>query len=740
LVIHHDDVMRAFVARKASQALPPSQPQFGSAGVESMSGKVSTKRRGVSMRACFAVALATVSTVGAARAESEEDLSGLDRINVTATKTDEKTIDALAGASTVTTTEAKRFQPATVSDLLRDVPGVNAQQTANDPGQSVNIRGLQDFGRVNVLVDGARQDYQITGHGPSGSFYLEPEFLGRAEITRGPVANIYGSGAIGGVVSLTTKDVDDILKSDEKYGVVQKFGAGTNGQNFLNSTAAGARIDDYADLYAQFLYRNRTPYLDGDGIRVSDSGNDTIGGLFKGRVRPAEGQEITLSALTQNFQFANNGTSAAGSRFDNNVDTGTYALGYRFNRPDIPLLDLRAKVYVTQTSNEQKLVSPNATYTALGAKVGGIRSDKIDTEGFDLHNTARFAALGVDHALTVGGDAAWDHVKTADNAGGFVSALTPSGQRALYGAFVEDEIRYGGWLRVIGAARYDSYQLHEGAYRPSGDHVSPKITVGVTPIRGAEFYATYAEGYRAPSITETMVTGVHPFPAFVILPNPALRPEVAHNVEGGVNLKYDDVARAGDKLRAKITVFDNHVSDYIDMETVGASYLVPYIPGMPVSVCARVPKYCMAMQSYQYVNVARAEIYGAELEAAYDWRDGFASVNAAYNRGLNLETHGPLNSVYPGRIGVTSGFRFLNEALTVGGRVTFVSNSAKGVTTPSGGYGLVDLFADYKHSDWLQTGLSVTNLFDRRYTQYLDTQPSPGLTAKLSLTVKYAVK
>ncbi|PPQ37244.1 hemoglobin/transferrin/lactoferrin receptor protein [Rhodoblastus acidophilus] len=705
-----------------------------------MSGIPSAKRRGGAGRACLAVALAAVSTLGEALAEPAADPSGFDTINVTATKTDEKTVDTLAGASTVTAAEAGRFQPSTVSDLLRDVPGVAAQQTANDPGQSINIRGLQDFGRVNVLVDGARQDYQISDHGPSGTFYLEPEFLGRAEVTRGPVANVYGSGAIGGVVSLSTKSVDDILKSDERYGVVQKFGAGTNGQNFLNSTAAGARIDDYADLYAQFLYRNREPYRDGDGVRVSDSGNDAVGGLFKGRLRPAEGQEISLSALTQNFQYANNGTSAAGSRFNNDVNAGTYSLGYRFNRPDIPLLDLSAKVYLTQTHNEQTLASANATYAALGAQVGGKRSDKIDTEGFDLHNTARFATLGADHALTFGGDASWDHVKTYDDAGGFIAALTPSGRRTLSGAFVEDEFRYGGWLRVIGAARYDRYQLNGGVYESSGDRVSPKVTVGVSPVEGAEVFATYAEGYRAPSITETLIAGAHPFPAFTILPNPSLRPEVAHDVEGGVNLKYDDVLREGDKMRAKITAFDNRVTDFIDMETVGASYLVPYIPGMPATVCARAPRYCMAMQSYQYLNVARAEIYGVELEAAYDWRDGFASVNATLNQGRNLETRAPLNSVRPHRLGLTGGLRFLNEALTIGGRATFVGDSPRDVTTPSGGYALFDLFADYKHNDWLNAGLSVTNLFDRRYVQYLDTLASPGLTAKLTLTVKYAAK
>jgi hemoglobin/transferrin/lactoferrin receptor protein len=48
-----------------------------------------------------------------------------------------------------------------------------------------------------------------------------------------------------------------------------------------------------------------------------------IGGLFKLSVRPSEGQQISLSALTQNDQFANNVTSTQGARFDNNVTTGT---------------------------------------------------------------------------------------------------------------------------------------------------------------------------------------------------------------------------------------------------------------------------------------------------------------------------------------------------------------------------------------------------------------------------------
>ena len=89
---------------------------------------------------------------------------------------------------------------------------MNFQQRADDPGMAVNIRGMQDFGRVAVVIDGARQNFQRTGHQADGLVYMEPELLAGVDVVRGPVANIYGSGAIGGVVSMRTIDSHDILQ------------------------------------------------------------------------------------------------------------------------------------------------------------------------------------------------------------------------------------------------------------------------------------------------------------------------------------------------------------------------------------------------------------------------------------------------------------------------------------------------------------------------------------------------
>lgn len=677
----------------------------------------------------------------------------LDTITVAATMTDESVIDAMGGVSTITEGELNTIQPQRFSEVLQDVPGVTTQDSLVDPMQSINIRGMQDFGRVNVLVDGARQDYQISGHNGNGSFYLDPDFVCGIDIVRGPISNIYGSGAIGGVASFRTCGADDVLRPDENYGTIEHLGYGSNGAGLVESISGAARMGPAADVYGQFVFRNPTSYEDGSGTLVPYTGNQLMGGLTKMNIRPAEGQEISGTAMVQNYLFDNLSTANAGPLWQNDAQTTQFTLGYTAQRPDIPWLDFSLKGYSQSTRNDQTVESfaqdpeDSEVYQALGVIPGDTLFDQIHTYGFDVHDTARFNTAMFAHAVTFGGDGAWDFVTTQDNAGGYISALTPSGQRSLTGAFVQDEIRYSSWLRVLGALRYDNYSLSGGGFGSSGSHLSPKITVGVTPIRGFEIYGTYATGYRAPSITETLINGTHPFPAFNILPNPDLAPEVASDVEGGVNLKYDDVLRPGDAVRVKADAYLNTVQNYIDMTTVGAPYLVPGIPGAPTSICNSMPFVCFPITSFQYINVAEARISGVELEGTYDWGGGYVRVDGSHIDGRDVTSPSiPLYTIPPDRISGTLGLRFLDEKLVVGTRLTLVAASQyfpasgdSGPTfAPTAGYALVDLFGSYKYNDDISANLTVKNLLNKYYTQYLNILPNPGLQVLGSVTVRFA--
>lgn len=628
-----------------------------------------------------------------------------------------------------------KIQAGSVTDLVRDIPGVTTSISPRDPAQSINIRGLQDFGRVNVLVDGARQNFQRSGHNANGSFYLEPEFISSIDVTRGPSANLYGSGAIGGVMAINTRGIDDVLRADENAAIVEKIGFGSNGAGFVNSTSGGLRVGRNVDLFGQFVGRNTTSYETGDGVRIPDTGYEDFGGLGKIAVRPAAGHEVTASAMQQEYDFVNSlfdsPSSPTRTRRDSDVETQNYTLGYTFARPDTPLVDFSAKTYYTTTDTHQKQLSPIPLVNPDRQ-----RDFEIETTGVDVNNTSRFQTGLVGHRLTYGADAFEDRVRIEDTFG-TADLFTPSGERTVWGTFIEDEVQLTPWLKAIGALRYDNYELDGGSTSKDGDRVSPKGTVAVTPFAGIEVYGTYAEGYRTPALTETIISGRHPTPSFNFLPNPDLDPEVGKTKEFGVNMKYDNIFARGDKLRGKAAIFRNDVEDFIDLTSFG-----------PALVPCGIPQFACPPGSAQYVNIASARIEGFEFELGYDWGKGFANLSGTVTDSEDRETGLALVTVPPNRVSATLGLRFLNGRLIAGARAHFVEASEKDVQElastsiflPTDGYALLDLFGSYQFNDWSALDLAVNNVTDVRYRKYLDQEDSAGLQARAALTIKFGDK
>ena len=131
---------------------------------------------------------------------------------------------------------------------------------------------MQDFGRVNVVIDGARQNFQRTGHNADGVFYLDPEMIGGADVVRGPVANIFGSGAIGGVVSFKTKEVDDVLRPGEKWGVETRGEIGSNKMQGAGSVFAAVRVNPKFEFLFGTVERSKQNYKDANGTEIQNTG------------------------------------------------------------------------------------------------------------------------------------------------------------------------------------------------------------------------------------------------------------------------------------------------------------------------------------------------------------------------------------------------------------------------------------------------------------------------------------
>jgi hemoglobin/transferrin/lactoferrin receptor protein len=706
-------------------------------------------------------------------------VQSLDTITVAASKTEERAIDALAPVSVVTLDQIQGLQPKRLSDIFYNVPGVSFQERGDDPSTVINIRGLQDFGRVAVVVDGARQNYQRTGHNANGSFFLDPELVGGVDIVRGPTANIYGSGAIGGVVSFRTKDVDDVVRPGERWGVDMSGSYGANKDRGLGSIFGGVRADPTVDVFGGAVYRTQGNYKDGAGTEIGNTGNEIAAGLMKVTVRPAEGHEIKFGAVFQDYQYsigqfnrgpvltpAQRALFQGSSVYASDAKNYTGTVTWKYSRPDDMWFDWNATLYGNRTDNDQVKTYHNSTSGAafcgpgsFGNNISGCVGDRrgylLDTVGIDVNNTTRFNVGDWRNALTYGFDAFQDDVKTFDSRGNS-NVTTPSGQRTVSGGFVQLKNNYSTWLEIVSAVRYDRYDLDSASVSTGGDRFSPKITVGVTPVAGFTPYVSYAEGYRAPSITETLIAGEHatgggpplfPCPSgnvglFCFLPNPALRPEVGKNKEAGLNLKYNDVFTSGDSFRGKVNVFRNDVEDYIDL--VGSTPIPAIL----------IPAPGLFSQFFQYQNIAHARIEGVEAETLYDAGTWFVGVAGHVIRGKNTETNVGLATITPRKITTTGGVRLLDRRLTISAQWSSfgANNDLPAGYLPSTSYELVNLYLTYQATKDITLTASIDNLLNQYYRPYaipgsstdgttqndvLFSSPSPGTVYKAGLKIHF---
>src|SRR3954453_22752159 len=248
-------------------------------------------------------AQATAAAMNARAQAGGAAVQSLDTITVAASKTKERAIDSLAPVSSISLDQIQGLQPNRLSGIFYSVPGVSFQERGDDPATVINIRGLQDFGRVAVVVDGARQNYQRSGHNANGSFFLDPELVGGVDVVRGPTANIYGSGAIGGLVSFRTKDINDVVRPSERWVVDLTGSVGTTNGRGSGSIFGGSRPDPNVDVFCGAVYRTQGNYKDGNGTEIGNTGNDISAGLMKLTVRPWEGHEIKAGLVYQDYQY-----------------------------------------------------------------------------------------------------------------------------------------------------------------------------------------------------------------------------------------------------------------------------------------------------------------------------------------------------------------------------------------------------------------------------------------------------
>jgi vitamin B12 transporter len=140
-----------------------------------------------------------------AQQTSADKTFALPTISVSATTLPTPVREIGSSVTVITAADIERQQQRTVSDVLNTVPGLQVVQNGSLGTQtSVFMRGTNS-NHIKVLIDGIDISDASTPSGAIDFGQLVTSDIERIEVLRGPQSGLYGSDAIGGVISITTK-------------------------------------------------------------------------------------------------------------------------------------------------------------------------------------------------------------------------------------------------------------------------------------------------------------------------------------------------------------------------------------------------------------------------------------------------------------------------------------------------------------------------------------------------------
>ena len=135
------------------------------------------------------------------------------------------------GASDYISREQIARVPVTsTGDLFKLAAGVISSGNRNGDSVDINIRGMQGYNRVAMLVDGAPSDSSdYRGYNGSRSrLSVDPAFLAGIAIDKGPSGGPGGAGYSAGAVDARTLTAHDVLRPGRIFGLRVQAGLGDN--------------------------------------------------------------------------------------------------------------------------------------------------------------------------------------------------------------------------------------------------------------------------------------------------------------------------------------------------------------------------------------------------------------------------------------------------------------------------------------------------------------------------------
>ena len=138
----------------------------------------------------------------------------------------------------ITAEEIEKRPVSSLADLLKRVPGVTGGLSTNGDGSKIKLRGLPDNYTL-ILIDGKRiGSSRDTNYRPDlgrqDLNWITPDMIERIEVVRGPMSSLYGSDAMGGVINIITKKIQDHWTGSATYNYTQPTTSGDKAVSYTH--------------------------------------------------------------------------------------------------------------------------------------------------------------------------------------------------------------------------------------------------------------------------------------------------------------------------------------------------------------------------------------------------------------------------------------------------------------------------------------------------------------------------
>lgn len=458
-------------------------------------------------------------TVSATAQTASIEETKLDTIIVNGSRLDQTMTEIGSSVSVITRDDLEELGVDFALDAIATAPGVTVNQNGAFGGNaSVRIRGASND-QTLVLIDGVPVN-DPTGTGGGYNFaYLDTDTIERIEVLKGPQSTLWGSDAIGGVVSITTKRPTEGL-SGTVFGEYGSFNTLRGGASISNANEIG----DFR-LAATGLTTDGISKADEANGNSEDDGYDSQTVSAKGGLNlPASVRlETSLMWSDAESEYDSYAFGAQGSVADGDEVTNSETLSGNITLK-APLFDGRLEnlVQIGYADIERENTSNGVqSYFTEGDRV------LFRYQGTFAINDTNTLAFGTEREET-----------SANEQESSIDSLF-----ALY------EFKPVDSLTLTGGIRVDDHETF-------GSETTGRVAAAWTATDQLTFKASWGQGFKAPSIFQS--TYICTF-CGLTAPNTNLKAETSEAYDIGVQWQSAD-----ERIVLGATLFDQETENMID--------------------------------------------------------------------------------------------------------------------------------------------------------------------------------